>query len=57
MKIEFYKVSKAINGGITQVTGECSSIKDIEKEFSNFLKNHGTHFEDYNEFHCRFAND
>lgn len=56
MKIQFYKVHKGVNGSDT-AAGECASIDDAKKQFADFLKSHGTRYNDYDEFHCRFVDD
>ena len=56
MKIQFYKVHRGINGNDTE-TGACASIDDAKKRFADFLESHGTRYNDYDEFHCRFVDD
>lgn len=56
MKIQFYKVHRGINGNDT-ATGACASIDDAKKQFADFLESHGTRYNDYDEFHCRFVDD
>lgn len=56
MKIQFYKVHHG-NNVVDSATGECASIDDAKKQFADFLKNHGSRIDDYDEFHCRFIDD
>lgn len=50
--IEFALTSK---DGADGATGTYLDRKDVLKRFKDFLDAHGTHCDDYNEFHCRFV--
>lgn len=51
------EILKSTNGGSDQSRGIYHDISDVKKEFNDFLKCHGTRFDDYDEFHCRFVNE
>ena len=50
--IEFVLKSK---DGSDSATGTCLDRKEVLRRFKDFLDAHGTHCDDYNEFHCRFV--
>lgn len=51
------EILKSTNGGSDNSRGIYHDIKEVKKEFENFLKCHGTRFDDYDSFHCRFVNE
>ena len=56
MKIEFYEVTKGTDTSDSRI-GECSSKEELIKRFKEFVDNHGTRYNDYDEFHCCFVED
>lgn len=56
MKIKFCEVSRRADSG-DDCIGECTTKEELIKRFKEFVDNHGTHYNDYDEFHCHFVED
>lgn len=55
MRID-YELSRTMpDGSVNSGRGTCSSADGLEKVFREFVKNHGTGCDDYDEFRCRFV--
>ena len=54
MNIEIVESTNSVS---EQARGIYHDVKEVKKEFENFLKCHGTHFDDYDIFQCRFLNN
>lgn len=55
MRID-YELSRTMpDGSVNSGRGTCSSADGLEKVFREFVKNHGTGCNDYDEFRCRFV--
>ena len=55
MRID-YELSRTMpDGSVNSGRGTCSSVDGLEKVFKEFVKNHGTGCDDYDEFRCRFV--
>ena len=55
MRID-YELSRTMpDGSVNSGYGTCSSADGLEKVFGEFVKNHGTGLNDYDEFRCRFV--
>ena len=55
MRID-YELSRTMpDGSVNSERGTCSSADGLEKVFREFVKNHGTGCNDYDEFRCRFV--
>lgn len=55
MRID-YELSRTMpDGSVNSGCGTCSSADGLEKVFREFVKNHGTGCNDYDEFRCRFV--
>lgn len=55
MRID-YELSRTMpDGSVNNGCGTCSSADGLEKVFKEFVKNHGTGCDDYDEFRCRFV--
>ena len=51
------EIVESTNSGSEQARGIYHDVKEVKNEFENFLKCHGTHFDDYDIFQCGFLNN